>query len=74
MLELPKDATLLASSPKTRVEVWAYDSHVLCIQGESPTVCVCVRPERRQMFFSFTGALATRAVMSVMSKTGNQEY
>ncbi|EIE22629.1 class I glutamine amidotransferase-like protein [Coccomyxa subellipsoidea C-169] len=33
VLELPKDATLLASSPKTRVEVWAYDNHVLCIQG-----------------------------------------
>ncbi len=51
VLELPKDATLLASSPKTRVEVWAYDSHVLCIQGESPTVRVCVRPESRQCSF-----------------------
>lgn len=32
--ELPEKALLLASSPKTRVEVWAYQSHVLGIQGE----------------------------------------
>ncbi len=34
VLELPEKAVLLASSPKTRVEVWAYQNHVLCIQGK----------------------------------------
>lgn len=34
VLDLPESAVLLASSPKTRVEVWAYQHHVLCIQGK----------------------------------------
>ena len=32
--ELPEGATLLASSQDTRVEVWTYRDHVLCIQGK----------------------------------------
>ncbi len=31
---LPEGAFLLASSQDTRVEVWAFEDHVLCIQGE----------------------------------------
>jgi len=34
--ELPEKALLLASSLKTRVEIWAYQSHVLGIQGAFP--------------------------------------
>ena len=33
--KLPEGGVLLASSQDTRVEVWAYKEHVLCIQGKS---------------------------------------
>ncbi len=33
--ELPEGSIHLASSGDTRVEVWAYGDHVLCIQGKS---------------------------------------
>ena len=46
VLVLPKGAMLLASSPKTRVEAWAYQDFILCVQGEAPALMWLCKKDR----------------------------